>query len=71
MFVCETNREGSIPPFTPNKITRGELVWSFQRLPEEQENRVRFLDRAPNNEYALKQYSVEITRLTLNQESLV
>ena len=25
-----------------------ELVWSFQRLPEEQKNRVRFLDVAPN-----------------------
>jgi hypothetical protein len=29
------------------KIMDGELVWSFQRIPEEDKNQVRFLDRLP------------------------
>ena len=34
---------GSIP--SRGTIMRGELVWSFQRMPEEHKNSVRFWDR--------------------------
>lgn len=42
-------------PSAPTKNKQGELVWSFQRMPEEHDNQVRFLDLAP--EYSILSFA--------------